>query len=367
MPEEYRDNSLEIPEALGEWHKPVLTVGGELDGQFRIPYTALEWRDVQSMTSTCAEPPLVSVADKSVVVIKGLNHAQFCDGEANIPRGDIVHGIGNLEEGLERVAAVVSDFMLADRAKSAEAAGRLLQAVDDTGALVKAYLDAIRDGVNVQTAADVQVSVSQGLVDRESVSVKVHRDVYDSFVYSKAETISNDLSGNQAFVRTHCWEEEDNTHQGGRKNSRNRASPLLWLKLRSLKHLMEVTNRPVEQEQEEGQAAMQSNEKMLKLALDMVSPHARERYEKYGRKIRFIPDHRVDPGPPWLSSPVKYSISPDDGALEVSCPFCSTPTNAPPRFAGMFYVKVFSLGMLVEYILVDAFCAVKSLEYIRTE
>lgn len=347
-----------VPETIAEWHKPVLVVAAELDGQSRIPYAALDWQDAQEASASANEPDLLSASYKCVAVVEDMNHAQFCDGIPNIPRGDIGVAVQQTESVQRAVARIIADFIVADQLKDPACIQRLAGYNSHTGKLVETYLNAFKEAVNKEMAVAVQLHVSRQRIGKEQVSAYMHKD-QTAFVFSKPELLQVD---SEVHCRVQYFVEPDATHRGGRRNSRNRCSPTLWVKSKSAEAIAAAFGAEAENPKR-GERAAEFNEATYKQALGMVSDRARERFEKYGRPLRFVPDYMATSGQDWVKTPVKYCVG-NDGALEVCCPYLHTDLGMIKRYAGMHYVKVLSVSLLIEYILVDAFCAAEGLGYV---
>ncbi|CAI5537257.1 unnamed protein product, partial [Closterium sp. Naga37s-1] len=117
------------------------------------------------------------------------------------------------------------------------------------------------------------------------------------------------------------------------------------------------------------------NEAAMQRALEMVHPHARERYERDGKKVVFGED-RIVPIDQWIKSDVEWSFKEgmegdkgDDkeggvigerGVVVVRSPVLITadeilPVELKGRFGGMHYVKVITVARAMQWIMLDAF------------
>eukprot|EP00894_Picocystis_sp_ML_P002414 jgi/Pico_ML_1/52931/g3567.t1 len=288
-----------VPQGIAEWHKPMLLVAAELDGQARLPYAALDWQEAREASASADEPDVLSAPYKCVAVVEDMNHSQFCDGMPNIPRGDIGVAVQQTETVQRTVARIIADFIAADQLKDPACIQRMAEYNSHTGALVETYLNAFKEAVNKETAVAVQVHIAQEGISKEQISAYLHKD-QAAFVFSKPELL-------QAEAGTHCrvqyFVEPDSTHRGGRRNSRNRCSPTLWVKSKSAEAIAAAGGSEAKK-LPHGQRAAEFNKATYARALGMVSPKARERFEKYGRPLRFVPDYMATSGQDWVKTPV---------------------------------------------------------------
>ncbi|KAK9814071.1 hypothetical protein WJX72_000287 [[Myrmecia] bisecta] len=150
---------------LAQWTRPVLHVGGELDGQLRI--TRLAEAALQAAACIANFGVRHVVAYKPVTIVPGMNHGQFSNGEVRTQRGDIISDLPQ-EQVVQQCADIVVDFLAAHCAVE-EAARR--QAVDslqghvfDCAQAVTPYLQALGRGnlyeAYAQGAASSQPSTS---------------------------------------------------------------------------------------------------------------------------------------------------------------------------------------------------------------
>ncbi len=129
-----------IGKNLSDYQRPVLTLGGELDGLTGINYMAREHGVMQKL----AESDSAATVDKPVVVLRGVKHSQFADG---MPAdGDVLDGAVDLDDAHTLIAKSVVDFIAAQSADGAVAsvtkadgAAAIKQAVASTKQLLQPY------------------------------------------------------------------------------------------------------------------------------------------------------------------------------------------------------------------------------------
>ncbi|CAL5227244.1 g10172 [Coccomyxa viridis] len=95
---------------LTQQARPILILGGSLDGQMRWTRN-LPWM-VESALSAATVGPLHAAATKPVILLEGVNHAQFGDDKRNAARGDIEATV-SLEQAQHLIAETMADFLVA--------------------------------------------------------------------------------------------------------------------------------------------------------------------------------------------------------------------------------------------------------------
>lgn len=224
--------------------------------------------------------------------------------------------------------------------------------------MVGPFLAAFDEDVDIETAKDAQVYIGKGTLSKEQISTVVHKE-RKAFIFSKPQL---DKMDGACHCTVQLFAEEDATHFGGRRNCRNRLGSLLWVKAKSPEAINDLMKHDLEPSTASDCAAG-INMIIYQKALEMVSPRARERFMNLGRPLRFVPDYQAKSGLNWVNTRVRYTMG-EDGYLEVCCPSLHTGLDTLPRYAGMQYVKVFSLALMIEYILVDAFSSIEGLGYV---
>lgn len=132
----YVPRTIGIGQSLADYRKPVLTLGGELDGLTGINYLAREAQTVQVVAETDA----VEAGNKPVIILPGVNHMQFADGSPL--SGDMVAEVDTPTAHAEIADRMVSfiEMQTPVYVSSKERAKRQLrQDVVATLGMIKAY------------------------------------------------------------------------------------------------------------------------------------------------------------------------------------------------------------------------------------
>ena len=373
------------PTNIAQWPKPVLLLGGDRDGQVRLSYFAEAAAEVDAFRKEANVLDEQTYAEKSVVVIGGLNHSKHVEGaEPNLKRGD-TESSWTGEAAVDKVASACSAFIFANRLGTPLAHNILRNFEVDSRRIVEALILAgigntekgqMRELAQVvqKRIANVSKLSSANVSMREFTSQRL-------FMYSKpsvtrsASVASVGASGDDTGWRINVCALKvlRDTANGGKNNSRNRLGEEIWLKLKSREALMGAPLLLPSAGGDGPQDAQQINDFMFSRALEVVSSEARDRYVRRGRPLVFLPDTIVGAGPKWLNTPVTYTLIPATStkpeALGICCPSGTSPMSMPggrpipERFAGMHYVKLPSFASMVEYILVDAFLDASALFY----
>ena len=163
---------------LSQYPKPVLSLSGRLDGQLKLARMA-----------NLAEPDMRDVntyAVKPVIIIPGMNHAQFSHGIPNKERGDLDADI-SIEQARSQTAEFIASFLtvhikgqVGTRQLAFE---NLTNGVKKTHGLYKTFWEAIENQVLQAKSWQIQIAGLQELTEENVVVIK--HDYLDNFVYSK--------------------------------------------------------------------------------------------------------------------------------------------------------------------------------------
>eukprot|EP00252_Welwitschia_mirabilis_P003048 TRINITY_DN1310_c0_g1_i5.p1 TRINITY_DN1310_c0_g1~~TRINITY_DN1310_c0_g1_i5.p1 ORF type:complete len:473 (-),score=78.83 TRINITY_DN1310_c0_g1_i5:473-1891(-) len=178
-----------VPDNLVQYPKPTLTLSGGLDGQLKVAVMAAHSYDI-----LIAEELLGSyntVAVKPVIVIPGMNHAQFSHGIPNRERGDLDPDI-SIEEARSQTADYIAAFIalhVEGLSENQDAALQILKrGVDHTHKMYKAFGESLKiqeTKIQETHVKKFQLQVA-GLQDITEENVVVMRhDYLDNFIYSK--------------------------------------------------------------------------------------------------------------------------------------------------------------------------------------
>ena len=176
-------------------------------------------------------------------------------------------------------------------------------------------------------------------------------DFKDNFMYSKPWIDSEqDLVVDEGFLQ---------------RQGKYAISSSLGLKMKSTEAVRRVFRgrqegaggKDVVEELEKCDVASTLNAQIFDMALGRCHPLIQRRYERSGKKVRFVPDLIEVSGAKWIESEVEFKAASDgSGMVDVqSSTIVSAVEGVSLRFAGMHYVKVLTVAMAMEYIMVDAF------------
>ncbi len=190
-----------LPRTLGSndnitnYPKPILTIGAELDGLTGLNYIA---RDYISVAAQASKETTVT-RQKPVVVVRGMNHMQFADGDPH--NGDSIPVSISLDEAHQKVADLVVNF-IADQTKiteidETEARRAIDQSVSTTGDLLRPYVDS--DARLTELCAETQrrgVRLDESAWEHIKIESKIYRHGWSDalFILDKSKISKQDQS-----------------------------------------------------------------------------------------------------------------------------------------------------------------------------
>lgn len=325
---------------LAQHPKPVLTLSGGLDGQ--IPPASIAKNAAEVLATEPDLGPYNTYAVKPVIIIPGMNHAQFCDGRLNFERGDITAAI-SLSDAQHRAAELTAAFLAVQSEGPNGAAGArglvtLTKEVDETHRRYKALWESLANLTGNAAAHQLHVAWPSTL-STDNITT-IHHDFADNFVISKPWV---DTEKKKVFIMTYLSPAE----RGGLFN--------LWVKMKSREALLRHFDAPGDPAPPIAALGKEINTKTFDAALSFVADDARERFLKEGKKLLFVDDWLVQgPATVWIESDLNFTATPS-GDVEVRTPVLLSPMSMPPRFAGMHYMKVMTLATALHWILLDSF------------
>eukprot|EP00897_Mesotaenium_endlicherianum_P009587 jgi/Mesen1/8657/ME000504S08096 len=380
---------------LAQYPKPVLTLGGELDGQ--IPPTVMARHAGEVFAVEAQLGRANTVAQKPVVVVEGMNHCQFSHGVPNRKRGDFDPEVP-IEQARREVAEVVAAFLeLQVAGREAGPEGRqawaaLEATVSKTERDYRAFWEACLQETHGCSHYQVELLEAAGVALKKEVNVEaVWHDFHDNFVFSKPAITREE--GKKIYMQVHR-----------KRQGKYQLTSTLWIKMKSAEAvaaagLGDVSERKTENKPRPSEAEVAStygasyeraaaaassghssgpvkesaprsafrhlfnnvtlglgaqwNEANFKQALSLVPETARRRFERRGKKPRFGMDKPHFKPPEWVASEVQFDDK-GGGVVEIVSPILITPVDFKPRFAGMHYVKIWSVARAMEWIMVDS-------------
>lgn len=319
------------PEAPA-YPRPVLTVGGELDGLTRLTRVAESWKESQG------------VKDAAVVVLPSVNHAAFADGR--VLSGDLP-GEAPLASEQAAIAASVADFLTAHAddavpvADRQAAQARLDAAVSSSAPMVVPFLEAEAGRAAWVTEA-VRASMGAASLPADRFEVRPSdKGNAVSLAFSRPQ-LHTEPDGRLVLDAPYLAAAPCNPLDV----STTRVAPdSLAIKMKSPAAVERALGGPAGAAPA---AAADLNRAALGQALAAVTPAQRERFLVHGRMPTVLPDRPVGSGPAWLVSSVL-----DRSAATLQSSVLDTPSDAKLGPADMHYVKVLPPDAAIEWVLVD--------------
>eukprot|EP01018_Ginkgo_biloba_P030909 Gb_14647 [translate_table: standard] len=328
------------PDNLAQYPKPVLTLGAELDGQLRLAGMAKHAGEIYMTEPEMGDFNTYTI--KPVVVIPGMNHAQFSHGIPNKERGDLDADI-SIEDARSQVGELIASFITLHVRGQEEAMQLALEnlskCVQKTHGLYRTFWEAIE---NQEIQAKVWQLQVAGLSDLTEDNITVIKHNYlDNFVYSKPWI---DVTMKRIFVQLYSSPVDN---YGLIKN--------IWIKMKSSeavhKFMGKFDNEPA------NVSAAEFNAKTFDQALSLVPEASRRKFYERGKKLRFIKDLVKTSGQDWTDSDVIMKPAQDGSDfVDVQSTVVITPVSGIAfRFAGMHYMKLVSVARCMEWIMLDSF------------
>lgn len=328
------------PDLLG-YGRPVLTLGGELDGQTWITRIAQEVDLQEQYAAQVGESQAAAL--KPVVVVQQVNHRQFAGG---VGHGEDLPAEIPLAQAHGRIAAVVADFIQARRQPPAPAAvARLLQEVLRTRGLVSGYLQALdleagpwceqaqRWLAHLPPAADAQLATDHVL----------HDDIF-SFMWSKPEA---QHSGGKVTVTTRAHASWPTDLMDSSPSTPESAKELAC-KMKSQQALLGLMPGVASSGP---RSCADLNALTLDWALQQVSSAAKARFVGGGTQLSFVPDKACSTGIGWVSAKLQLDHA---GPLQVAVRSPALVTDpGSGSHDGVHYCKLLSPARAVEWVLVQ--------------
>ena len=324
---------------LAQHPKPVLTLCGGLDGQMTPAAIAKHAGEVFATEQDLGRYNTIAV--KPVVIIPGMNHAQFSDGRPNFERGDLKAAI-SISDAHRRAAELAAAFLAvnsegSDAAVDTRGLEILTKGVEETRTRYRALWESLANQTGDAAAHQLHVASSATLCADNITTL--HHDFVDNFVVSKPRVDTE----KKVFISTFL------------KPAEKQGICNLWVKMKSREALalhFDTAGAPAAPIETLGK---EINTKTFNAALALVSDDAREMFLQHGKRLRFVDDWLCPPpATVWIGSDLSFTATPS-GDVEVRTPVLLSPLNMPPRFAGMHYMKVLTLARAIHWILLDSF------------
>lgn len=337
-----RTIGLSSPYSLDLYPKPILTLGGELDGLTGIHYMAREYLDAIRYQQQA------SLDDYSheVWVLPEINHMQFVDGKHL--KGDLQSN-NDLFTAHETISNAIHTFVSLQLGSSESEA--LSLAADQLRQTSKELLAPIYEAraLDQDLCLNAQSLIS-GLEDSESVNlafepVKINK--FLSFVVSKAR-ITKDSQGSKAVIPYY----EENVANLTDVSSFQSLSPeTIACKMRSRESIFDALDFAYDGNQDLDCVA--ANKAIASKTLALLSLQQKQRLEEKGVRLSFELEEQAT-GIKWLSSFFKFKKI-DSNNWVIKTQQLKTKLNTKPEsFAGAHYCKLMPASRLMHWALVSA-------------
>lgn len=335
-----------VPTAAA-YPRPVLTVGGELDGLTRVTRVAEAWKEAQG------------VKNAPVVVVPGVNHAAFADGRTLA--GDLPAERA-LDDEHAAITAVMSDFMAAHAddalpaAEQGRAQRRLDQAVRGSAPMLTPFLDA-RENRDAWVTDVVKASLGLQGVPADRFTVRPSdKGNLAALAFSKPQ-VTEGAGGVVTLDAPYLAPAPFNPLD---ISTVPVAGDGVAVKMKRREIIEQALTHSEPSSPSGGASATPPphtgaptpmsaiNQATLDAALSSVTPAQRQRYLTAGHAPAVLNDRAVSSGPAWLSSGVL-----DAKHATVQSSVLDTGPNAPFGTNDMHYVKALAPDAAIEWVLVD--------------
>jgi hypothetical protein len=330
--------------SLAAFPRPLLTLGGELDGRSWITRIAEEVEAQAAIAQATSEAE--AAVDKPVIVLPGVTHFQFAGGEPDSE--DLAPEIP-LDVAHQRIAAAMGDFLAArvlpaTQPAAVSARASLAAGIADTRLRLAGYraAQALDHGGWCEAAQAQEAGVDPALL---AVSDTEYQHTLP-FSASKPELTVGNGAPSVHTTSLLAWAPDPID------TSTNIAEAPVALACK-LKN-REVVSAALPSQTPTGTASCGAiNQAALAWALDHVLPEARDRYLSRGKPLQFLDDQARSTGVTWLAAPLSFERSRDGSHVEVQAQSLHTDENAPFGLGGMHYCKLLAPSRAVEWVLVD--------------
>ncbi len=320
--------------ASREFPLPILTVGGELDGQTRFSRLVSEVHKATEFAYKTNGKKALRL--RPAVILPGVNHAAFANG---VPmKGDLDAEISYLQAQSE-IAATVADFIVLNTPTLVDDASeqRMAERTAITHNLIAGYERAKE--LTQDWCATSQKAVAAGF-GAVSVRQTVAPD-YGAFLFSKPRIENTDIIATAYFHKVrNPFDVSRTPEEADAVDCKMKNADAIQDALKVLPSAAGAT------------LCRELNEKAFAVVANGLSAKSRQRFVEKGANFVFEPDEVWGSGIRWASDSLKLKRG-ADGLARVSSPVLYTDLNAPARFAGMFYCKLLSPARIAEWMLVD--------------
>ncbi|MCO5574289.1 hypothetical protein L7F22_028071 [Adiantum nelumboides] len=331
------------PDNLVQYPKPVLTLSGALDAQITNAAIVKHAGEVFDMKDELGEFFVYGV--KPVILVPGMNHAQFSHGIPNKERGDFDAEI-SIEQARDVCSSLLSSFITLhmcgqDEQLASSALAVLREAVCETHQRYQVFWEAMWEPG--KDAKKFQLDMAGIPALKESKIGVVQHEYKDNFIYSKP---SIDTQAGRIIINIYF-------SPLGKYNLLSN----VWVKCKSREAITAAFSSD-KIDEEPLSVGSYINQRTFTQALARVPQVVRQKFEQRGKKLRFLEDMVIkSSSQEWIDSDLIIKPA-EDGTQYVdvqSTALISPLKGMPARFAGMHYLKLLTAARALSWIYEDAF------------
>lgn len=327
--------------SVATFPKPILEIGGDLDGRVGLWHQAREYKSYQAWAKDNPES-----FSHLVVSLEGVNHMEFADG--HVLDGDLKANL-TLEEAHNQIAEVLSLFLKANQAEglSSLEVQSLKNYVAQTGEVLRPMIQAEETTASFCNIVQKDLSGIDGGEWANVVLESKRHFSFPAFVLDKSK-ITSDASGRHLYLPYYVEIPPNPLDISGNELGH----PItIACKMRSRESV--VTALKVKSEGSEANCA-DLNKMVMERIFDLLSPVQKVRYAVSGATV----EHRtvsLGTGVQWVakSFALKHDKSKREWTFEL--PELKTSVDSKPAlFAGAHYCKLVAPERAVQWYTRDA-------------
>lgn len=347
---------------LHSYPLPVLHISGDLDGQTRVTRIVDTFQQLQASQATDPQ----SQFRTPVVVMAGVNHAQFASGP--MPKAVVDKDLPpevTSQAAYALIANHSSAFMVSALGQQvapallSEAKADLAAAYHDTAALLAPLITVKTMEQNGQHSDAWVVTAQRMLAGLASNFGNITDEVVSETTNFLATKPSLHVTGSHV-LSVHTFAHLTFDFNPFDISTNPSAPRELAYKMKSREAVQRALNdsglslqAPGVHQEASSLSCKDLSEAAFTLALKTASPAARKRYQGHGRTLFFNDDHLHASGLTWSTS--SLDLRENDLGLYVTSQALQTALDAfPSLFAGMHYCKGLSPYRAMEWIYVDS-------------
>jgi hypothetical protein len=339
-----RTLGLASPFRLDEFPKPILTLGGELDGLTGIHYMAREFEDAKRYQQGAAPDDY----SHEVWVLPSINHMQFVDG--GHLKGDLLSDL-SIDLAHEAISDAIYTFISLQKEKSLDALNLAADQLRHGSEYLLAPIYQAR-ALDENLCLDAQHLIS-GIEPDAPARVFVEPvkiDNFFSFIASKAK-ISDDQKEPKAVIPYYVERLANVTDVSSLQSL---APESIACKMRSRESIFDALDFNYDEGDEQNDLdCARVNQALAERTLALLSPEQRQRLSRKGVSLSYELEEQAS-GITWLSSFFKFQKV-DANSWVIRAQQLKTRLNTKPSaFAGAHYCKLMPASRLIHWALVSA-------------